>query len=160
MLCHYYISFCNAADDSRNRASAKEWWTLCWDEFGEFPWWFYEPDHTPDKKLAFVRVNDVAYPPTDKSTVGSWQDMQHVPVSLLEKALHLFCWSAANRDMGPSMRRRFNSVVNNMTLCIQRARGGGAARSNPPTETLTKWAPWGGTRGLQSGSRIPTQASC
>ena len=160
MLCRYYISFSNAADDSRNRASAKEWWTLCWDEFGEFPWWFYEPDHTPDKKLAFVRVNDVAYPPTDKGNIGSWQDMQHVPVSLLEKALHLFCWSAANRDMGPSMRRRFNSVVNNMTLCIQRARGGGAARSNPPTETLTKWAPWGGTRGLQSGSRIPTQASC
>ena len=141
--CYYYISFDNSADCSRNKASEKEYWMLCWDEFGEYDPSFYQHQHTRDEKLAFVRVNDVAYPPTDKSSTGSWQEMQHVPVSLLEKALALFSWSASNRYMRSSMRRRTNSVVSVMTSCIQRARGGAARSNKIPRESKTKWAEWG-----------------
>ena len=122
---YYYIPF---TDDEvhTSQASQRESWTLCWDSNVAVDRSYYAYQHSQGMKFSFVRVDDVEPPPIDSIEDASWEDMRHVHVSLLQKALDLYIWNANIRKVKGTMRRRSNRIEASLQAIIGQAIGSSA----------------------------------
>ena len=112
LVYRFYIPLkATGSASGSNFASAREYWTLCWDSNGSVDDEDYAFQHSHDNKVAFVRLADITSPPVETPHDSSWDEVKGcLPRSLLEQASSLYVWSCQTRKIKDNMARRFRGV--------------------------------------------------